>query len=382
MRKNYPGQEIKSYFSNNDDRKLFDFCSISSPDYPESLNESLCFFNHFDKLDEESEINIKDQYSNNLSKIEIPDKIEEKKTTAISTKVNTLLYVYEQIKNILKDDSFNQFKKIIDKCKEAPEIEEIGFEMKFISKPRKEYGTNKDTYNHISNNIRGRKKVQDKTPEDKTPENKTPEDKTPEDKTPIDKIPKDKIPDHNKKSPDNIIKKIKGYFISFLITFVNSIIREKEDRLKSLDYIKYIDPLKRYENLNLLKMTVKDCLSRDTSPKYIKSKADYNIIKINKILNEEKDNEVIKFVFNMTIKDWIEIYTMKKNICDFEIGENLTIIEYDKIQSKIPSIKDLFKEIMEKNKDDEIYFTKFVFYLYNYEKWFLIKRERKREQKI
>ena len=73
---------------------------------------------------------------------------------------------------------------------------------------------------------------------------------------------------------------------------------------------------------------------------------------------------------------------MKKNICDFEIGENLTIIEYDKIQSKIPSIKDLFKEIMEKNKDDEIYFTKFVFYLYNYEKWFLIKRERKREQKI
>ena len=183
---------------------------------------------------------------------------------------------------------------------------------------------------------------------------------------------------HNKKSPDNIMKKIKRYFMEYLIIFVNRIIKEKEDRLKMLDHKKYINRLKREEDLSLLKMTVKDYLSGDISPKYIKSSCDYNKIKINKILNEQKDNDVIKFVFNMTIKDWIELLTLKKKIYEIEYIGNLTFSEYEIIQSKIP----LLNEILDKNKDDEIYFTKFIFYLYNYENWFLIKKGRDREKKI
>ena len=56
----------------------------------------------------------------------------------------------------------------------------------------------------------------------------------------------------------------------------------------------------------------------------------------------------------MTIKDWIDVFILKKTIYGFE---NLSLNGYKEIQSKIPSIKQLFEEILDKNKDD-IYFTK------------------------
>ena len=80
----------------------------------------------------------------------------------------------------------------------------------------------------------------------------------------------------------------------------------------------------------------------------------------------------------MTIKDWIELFTLKKSIIDCG---NLSVGGCEVIEKKIPSIADLFDEILEKNKDD-IYFTKFIFYLYNYENWFESKRGRNKENKI
>ena len=99
---------------------------------------------------------------------------------------------------------------------------------------------------------------------------------------------------------------------------------------------------------------------------------------INSILKEQKDNEVIKFVLNMTIKDWIEVFTFKKTIYEFKYNNNLNLNEYEEIKKKIPSIKILFDDILEKNQDD-FYFSKFVFYLYNYENWFINKRGRNRK---
>ena len=99
---------------------------------------------------------------------------------------------------------------------------------------------------------------------------------------------------------------------------------------------------------------------------------------INSILKEQKDNEVIKFVLNMTIKDWIDVFTFKKTIYNFRCVKQLNLCEYEEIQKKIPSIKTLFDNILEKNQDD-FYFSKFVFYLYNYENWFLNKRGRNRK---
>ena len=261
-------------------------------------------------------------------------------------------FSYEKIGSILRDNiHYNIYFKIINECKEKSEIKEIDYEMNQLAKIRIKYGTN--SKNIKSKKDRGRKKAEDK--------NKG---------------------DHNKTSPDNIIKKLKGYFTEFLIIFVNAIInRGKSNKekieLKSLNHKKYIDKIKKSEELKNLKMTVEDYLSQDISPKYIKSKADYNKNIINKILHDQKGDEVIDFIFKMTIKDWIELFTLKKSIYDFK---NLSISNCEVIEKKIPSISELFDEILEKNNDD-IYFTKFVFYLYNYENWFEIKRGRK-EKKI
>ena len=338
------------YFSKYEDDKLSDLNS-SVQDYPLiSLNES---FGLFSQVGEDSENSINNQLSYNLDNIEIPDKIipKEKKSIGTYTNANTSLFIFtfEKIKEILNEISFNEYNIIIDNSIEAPEIKKIEYEMKLIPIKRKKNGIKVGPNILITKNLRGRKKAVDI----------------------IERV-------HNKKSPDNIMKKIKRYFMEYLIIFVNRIIKEKEDRLKMLDHKKYINRLKREEDLSLLKMTVKDYLSGDISPKYIKSSCDYNKIKINKILNEQKDNDVIKFVFNMTIKDWIELLTLKKKIYEIEYIGNLTFSEYEIIQSKIP----LLNEILDKNKDDEIYFTKFIFYLYNYENWFLIKKGRDREKKI
>ena len=353
MTKNYPKQDNNNDNSNDEDNKSFDLNCISLSNFPTiPLHESLGFFN---QLDEEQENSINNQLLNYLYNIEIPDNITPKeKRTAFFTDINTstLFFSYEKIKDQLKDDSFNKYTKIMDNCKKINEINEIKNEMKLITKKRKKYGEKVDTKDLSSKFIRGRKKAEDQTKRA-----------------------------HNKKSPDNIIKKIKGYFIEFLITFVNSIINKKEYKLKSLDYRKYINRLKREEDLNLLKMTVKDYLSQDISPKYIKTETDWNRIKIKAILNGDKNNQAIKFVFSMTIKDWIELFTLKKKIYDFENLKDLSLSEQEEIQSKIPSIKKVFDDILDKNKDDS-YFTKFVFYLYNYEKWFLSKSGRNREKRI
>ena len=279
--------------------------------------------------------------------LDIPETIN-----LISTNTNTsqLFFSYEKIENILKDNiNYNIYLNKIRENKEKSEIKEINYEMNQLKKIRKKYGANVNSKDLKCKKNRGRKKAENEYGGD-----------------------------HDKKSPDNVIKKVKGYFAEFLIIFVNAIInREKSNKekieLKSLNHKKYIDKIKKSEELRFLKMTVKEYLSQEISPKYIKSKADYNKILINKILHDQKGDGVINFVFKMTIKNWIELFTLKKSIYEFE---NLSLNNCEVIEQNIPSISELFDEIHEKNNDD-VYFTKFVFYLYNYENWFEIKRGRK-----
>ena len=137
-------------------------------------------------------------------KIEIPEKTNqiEIKSTAIFTNIDTSqLYIsFEKIESLLKelkDESYNKFLRKIENHKNNKELKEIKYEMKLLKKKRKINDTkydinNNDLKNNISKKIRGRKKAVDHTKRS-----------------------------HNKNSVDNIIKKIKGYFIEFLIIFVN-----------------------------------------------------------------------------------------------------------------------------------------------------------------
>lgn len=355
MKYSFSNSEKINYFLNIEEDKDF---------FENNIGPAHDYFKDYynDSFDDKS-------YHNNqiLKKCEIPETLilTEKKSTAIATIGNgsSLCFSYENIINKLKelkDPSFNIYITKLDKFKEYPEIKEIKYEMKLAKKERKKYTKKLETNNNDPKKKLGRKNDKDEG------ERK-----------------------HNRKSPDNIIKKVKRYLFKYLIDFVNEIISNKnKDIFKSLDYNKNVNKIKKKEDIKLLETTIKDYLYQDISRKYFKTPINHNKKLINLILEDpnQKDNEIINFVFKMKIKDWIELFTLKKNIYNFG---DLNIIGYEEeIQSKIPSIRKIFDEIVGnkddneilKNYDDDIYFTKFVFYLFNYEDWFRNKSGRNRKK--
>lgn len=170
---------------------------------------------------------------------------------------------------------------------------------------------------------------------------------------------------HNKNSSDNILKKIKKYFLQKLIIGINSIIsnlkNSKNFQLKKLDYGQVRNLNKKFELQNL-NMTLKEILSCPISCKYRSNDSDYNKKNIQKILRKEKNNEAIQYVFNLTFKEWIDIFTMKKDSL-------IKDVKFDGLDS-------VLEDVLQKNNDDERYFFDFIFCLYNYEHWFLNKQDR------
>jgi hypothetical protein len=212
--------------------------------------------------------------------------------------------------------------------------------------------------------------------------------------------PKDGI--HNKNSEDNIIKKIKAKFIYFLLSFINSIFNsflgdnkiilyvkfmknitsdkepEKEDLLKDLDYQKIVNETKKEKNLEFLKMSLKDFLSLEISPKFKTLSPHSNRNVINEIIKNEKENEIIMFVLNdLTLRDYLDIFTYKKELSDFG---NLEGEKYEQIMENFTRVDELLTEI-DKLNDGNNYFSIFTSLLYNYERWFFIKKERNRNKK-
>ena len=86
---------------------------------------------------------------------------------------------------------------------------------------------------------------------------------------------------------------------------------------------------------------------------------------IAEILEKEANNEIITKFLNMTFKDWSDIFTRKKKI------------EHD-IDIEFEGLRLALEKIMKKNEDD--YLTRFVFYLYNYNRWFQNKKRRKKRK--
>ena len=171
---------------------------------------------------------------------------------------------------------------------------------------------------------------------------------------------------HKKYSPDNIIKKIKALFficvIEYSEQFLNQYKKNYESKIKllKLDYAKYVNKLKKEVELELLEKPLKDLISLDTSKRYVKfSDKDWNKKIIAKILEKEKNNKEINNLLNLSFNEWIDIFTYKK---DFEYN-----IQFDKLKNYLLKLTE--------NNDDE-YITKFIFYLYNYKRWFINKKGR------
>ena len=170
---------------------------------------------------------------------------------------------------------------------------------------------------------------------------------------------------HDKNVPDNIIKKCKRIFFKYIIIFINSIIKtyktnhQENYEFKNLSYENYVNNLKKDKEIILLNMPLKDLVSLDVSNKYA-SNASFNKEKMEKILEEEKDNTIINSILNMTFGEWIDVFTFKNEINYY--------FEFNELQDVLI---DLY------NKEDKEYFSRFIFYLFNYKNWFQNKKPRK-----
>ena len=170
---------------------------------------------------------------------------------------------------------------------------------------------------------------------------------------------------HNKYSPDNIIKKIKTIFFKYIIIYINLIKekhapnKEENFQFKNLSYENYINNLKKDKEILLLNKPLKDFVSLEISSKHGLN-FDFNRQKMEKILEEEKDNQKLKSILNMTFDEWIDIFTFKKEINYY--------LEFNELQDVLI---DLY------NKEDKEYFSRFIFYLFNYKNWFQNKKPRK-----
>ena len=187
---------------------------------------------------------------------------------------------------------------------------------------------------------------------------------------------------HNKKSADNIIKKVKSKLFKFCIWFLNNMIKESDrtEFIYDLDY-QYINKLKKEIDLKFIGMPLKDLFSLNISPKYEDKTADSNKKTIQNLLCDNQD-ETLKFCFDMTFGDWIDIFTYKKKVSELffkYFDDNYNGIDVKKIEDNLIGVDVLLKEIANNNNDE--YFSLFTFYLYNYELWFSSKHGRNRKQK-
>lgn len=186
--------------------------------------------------------------------------------------------------------------------------------------------------------------------------------------------------EHNKMSPDNIIKKIKSKIILYLVKFMNQMIdkNEKEkNKFYKLNY-KFINQLKRNKDLQLLKMKIEELLSMKISPKYKKLGSDFNKNLIMKIKNKTqyvKDYNSIIFILNLKFEEWISLFTYKKTINEIIIEKELDAkdINIEKMQESLIGVDQILRKM---TKENDLFFSYFIFFLYNYEAWFFAKSGR------
>ena len=189
--------------------------------------------------------------------------------------------------------------------------------------------------------------------------------------------------EHNKMSSDNIIKKIKGRLIQYLVIFINNILEKKEidkNKIYKINY-QYINQLKKSIDLELLEKSIKDILSMKITPKIKTVNENANKIFIEKIESKQekvKDYDTIMFILNMKFKDFLSLFTYKKNIDDIIKEKGLEEcsgkINNKKIEESLIGAEVLLNEIYEKN--DQQYLSTFIFHLFNYERLFYVKSGR------
>ena len=332
---NIPGQNILCLFNIGDKEKIFRSNYILEEDYFNNSNSKEMIDKNFNKSNEIKTIEKSDKNDSSQKDLQ---KNEEKKYKIPD------FYSLDDIKKKYGDQFIGISKDLFEKDSRIIEAEnELQLFTKKNIKNENDCVYNEQIQKNIKDNInfsRGRKKLNDNT------ERK-----------------------HGKYSSDNIVKKVKGLLFKYLITFINNILQK--EIIKDLDYKKYINHLRKKENLKYLHLPIKDLLSFEISPSNRYLNANTNRANIQKIMEEEKDNEVIMYILNMKFREWINIFIMKDDI--------KCINGFEIIRKNLPKINDLLKDVLK--KDDDYYLRFFLLYLYNYERWFIIRNSRRLKEK-
>ena len=327
-----------SRYCENDKRKLI-----------ESKLEHLPYENNYPNQTELNEYTNQKEPPEELFKHEIPpiskntsnfqplNVFEEKKSTACETCYEPQLYKFAEIKQKLE-----KYPEIYDIFVETKLIKEEQERMQYFQKYRKRKGDNskeEEKYDGQGQKKRGRKEKDS-----------------------------NKKGDHDKNAGDNIIKKTKRNLLMECLNNVNKIIEKegKNNILRKLAY-SYTNDLKRDSELMLLDSPLKDVFSRNISTKY----RNPNIISNERIMESfckggVQYNPIIDEVLSIPFKEWLNIYTMKKE----EINSDPTLT---KIKENMPELSSLLTKIKEDYPGDNEYLSNFIFYLFNYERWFYIK---------
>ena len=204
---------------------------------------------------------------------------------------------------------------------------------------------------------------------------------------------------HNKYNSDNIIIKIKNILKKYLIIFINNIIKNLIDDviqrnlilntlnlndnnteylIKDIDYKFLSEKINKNDNLKLLFLKIKDFLSQKISPKYktIDPNLNYNKIIIENLStdNNQKNKDIFNFIFNeLNLEDWLDIFIHKKDLNNFPSFNSLKEKQQEIIEKSLVRLENYFKEL---TKEDDMYFPCFLLLIYNYKRYYSIKKER------
>ena len=198
---------------------------------------------------------------------------------------------------------------------------------------------------------------------------------------------------HTKDSEDNMLRKIKSFFVGGFHNYLNSIIQEPELKLTKIDF--YIcKELKKEFNEKLFEATLKVIYETvNLSDKYtnlIKNEPDKNKKIIEKIFNENKKVEAIK-ILSLTFEEVYQIFIsrycpispqLRKKIEGTNI---LTSKEFWKLDDFLIYIKQKFEKEKNKKKNQiniDDYISNIKNLCLGLKDWFKAKNGRKNRKEI
>jgi len=186
---------------------------------------------------------------------------------------------------------------------------------------------------------------------------------------------------HTKIDDDNIIIKIKRFFLNKIHKYINGLIKESNMKLKKLDPI-IKENIKKDYNIELWDTTFKEIYSKEKICKKYTLFSDKNKKIINAIYKNKSNDELIKIldlkfgeVFEIFIKDLKEINNeLLTKVENYEIYNNVEFSNLD----------NFFNKIKEEGKKDEFiedYINEIKTKCIYFKNWFDEKKGRRRKNK-